>query len=133
MLTPYCEAADVHRNGDHYFGVPGRLAGFVVDITGLDAFPLRSAVLEPNFDLYLAQLQRVRDLRAFRQRQVFLTVKLLLQFQKLLAGEGRPPPPVLPGGRGASGTVGAVHAVVHPSARLPFIFLTHGASGHVVV
>lgn len=48
VLTPYCEAAHVHRDGDDYFGVPGWLPGFVVDVSGLDPFPLGAPVLEPD-------------------------------------------------------------------------------------
>lgn len=64
VLTPYCEAAHVHRDGDHYFGVPGRLPRLVVDIAGFDSFPLCAPVLEPDLHLHLAKLQRMRDLGA---------------------------------------------------------------------
>ena len=46
----------------------------------LQSFPLGSAVLKPNLDLNLGQSQLKRDLRSLGQRQVFLAVKLALQF-----------------------------------------------------
>lgn len=64
VLTPYCEAAHVHRDGNDDFRVPGRFPGFIVDISGFDPFPLGAPVLEPNLYLDLAQLQRMRDLGA---------------------------------------------------------------------
>ena len=38
--------------------------------------------------LYFGQLQALCDVRPLRQRQVLLTVELLLQFQELFGGEG---------------------------------------------
>lgn len=90
MLTPHREPVDVHRDGHHYFGVPHRLPRAVVDVSGLDALPLGAAVLEPDLHLHLAELERVRDLRALGERQVLLAVELLLQLEQLLAGERGP-------------------------------------------
>lgn len=64
MLTPHREPVDMHGNGHHDFGVPDGLPGSVVDVAGFDPFPFGPAVLEPDFDLDLAEFERVRDLRA---------------------------------------------------------------------
>ena len=132
VLTPYCEAAHVHRDGNDYFGVPGRLPGFVVDVSGFDPFPLGAPVLEPDLHLHLAQLERMRDLRALGERQVLLAVELLLQLQQLLAGERRPPPPVLPAaaasrpGPAAAGTVHVRAVVQTSSAAVRVLLVAHG-------
>lgn len=96
VLAADREAAHVHRDRDHDLGVPGRLPGLVVDVAGLDPLPLGAPVLEPDLHLHLAQLERVRDVRALRERQVLLAEELLLQLQQLLAGESRPSPAALP-------------------------------------
>lgn len=101
MLTPHSEPVDVHGDGDHYFGIPHRFSRPVVDVARFDPFPFGPAVLKPNLHLHLAQFERVRDLRALSQRKVLFTVKLLFQFQQLLAGESCSSPATLP--RGAAG------------------------------
>lgn len=78
MLTPNREPVNVHRNGHHDFGVPHGLPGSVVDVAGFDPFPFGPAVLEPDLDLDLAEFERMRNLGALGERQIFLTVKLLL-------------------------------------------------------
>lgn len=95
MLTPHRKPVDMHGNGHHDFGVPDGLPGSVVDVAGFDPFPFGPAVLEPDFDLDLAEFERVRDLRALGEGQILLTVKLLLEFQQLFASESSPPPPAL--------------------------------------
>lgn len=95
MLTPHGEPVDVHRDGDDDFGVPHRLSRAVVDIAGLDPFPFCPAVLKPDLHLHLAQFERVCDLRALGQREILFTVKLLFQFQQLLACESSPSPAAL--------------------------------------
>lgn len=65
-------------------------AGLTLDsMRGLlfEAAPLGSAVLEPGFHLSLSQLQTLCQSLSLRRGQVFLRVKLLLQFQRLLVGE----------------------------------------------
>ena len=92
-------AVDVHRDGYDDLGFVGSFgAGLLppVNQPRLYALPLGAPVLEPDFDLHLAQFERVSDLRALRERQVLLTVELLLQLQQLLACERRPPPTRLP-------------------------------------
>lgn len=96
MLTPHREPVDVHWNGHHDFGVPDGLTGSVVDVSGFDPFPFGPAVLEPDFDLDLAEFERMRDLRALGEGQILLTVKLLLEFQQLLACESSPSSAALP-------------------------------------
>lgn len=49
--------------------------------------PLGSAVLEPGFHLSLCELQALCQSLSLWRGQVFLRVKLLLQFQCLLIGE----------------------------------------------
>lgn len=49
--------------------------------------PLSSPVLEPGFHLSLCELQTLCQSLPFWRGQVFLRVKLLLQFQRLLIGE----------------------------------------------
>lgn len=51
------------------------------------------AVLEPDLDLVVAELQPSGHLQPPRTSQVGAEVELLLQLQQLMAGEGRPPPP----------------------------------------
>lgn len=48
-----------------------------------------------NSHLNLAELQRRRDLTSLGEAQIFLRVKLAFEFQQLLTGECRPPPPWL--------------------------------------
>lgn len=141
MLTPYCEAAHVHGDGHHYFGVPGRLPGLVVHVSSLHAFPLRAPVLEPDLHLHFAQFERMRDLGALGEGQVLLAVELLFQLQQLLAGERRPPPPVLPAASaprtsssrpGAAGGPVQVRTFIQTSpSSVSVLFVAHG--GEVVV
>lgn len=144
VLTPDGEAAHMHRDRNHYLGVAARLPGLVVDVPGLDPFPLGAPVLEPDLHLNLAQLERMRDLGALGQRQVLLAVELLLQLQQLLAGERGAPPPVLAAAsahraaaarRAATAAAGGgaveVRRVVQASAAVPVLFVAHG--GEVVV
>lgn len=95
MLTPHSKPVDMHRNGHHDFGVSHRFSWAVVDVAGLDSFPFGPAVLKPDLHLHLAQFQCVRDLGALSQRKVLFTVKLLLQFQQLLAGKSCSSPAAL--------------------------------------
>lgn len=65
-------------------------AGLTLDsMRGLlfEPAPLSSSVLEPGFYLSLGELQTLCQSLSFWRGQVFLRVKLLLQFQRLLIGE----------------------------------------------
>lgn len=81
MLTPHSEPVDVHRDGDHNFGISHRFSRPVVDVARFDPFPLGPTVLKPDLHLHLAQFECVCDLGAFSQRKVFFTVKLLFEFE----------------------------------------------------
>lgn len=96
VLTPHSEPVDVHRDGDHNFGVSHRFSWPVVHVAGLDPFPFGPAVLKPDLHLHLAQFECVRDLRAFGQGKVLFTVKLLFELEQLLAGKSCSSPPALP-------------------------------------
>ena len=48
-------------------------------------FPLHPAVLEPDFDLSLAEVEHVRDLDAPPARQVAVEVELFLELQRLVS------------------------------------------------
>lgn len=53
-------------------------------------FPTHASVLEPHFDLPLAQAQRVRHFDAAAARQVAAEVELFLQLKDLLPRVSRP-------------------------------------------
>lgn len=61
-------------------------------------FPLHAPILEPDLDLALGQAERVGNLHPPASRQVAIVVKLLLQFQDLLASVGGPGALGLPAG-----------------------------------
>ncbi|MEE6527049.1 hypothetical protein FKM82_028104 [Ascaphus truei] len=118
-------------DGHHDFGVPGGLPGFGVCIPSLDSLPLGSAVLEPDFDLDLAELQGVGYLGPLGEGQVLLAVELLLQLQELLAGERRPPPPVLPRGCGVVGTIRVLGALLQGTRGV--LLLVGSLAGDVII
>jgi len=64
----------------HAVSVRSRQLGHVVLF-----LPLHASVLEPDLDLSLSEAERVRDLDAAPAREVAVEVKLLLEFQRLVA------------------------------------------------
>lgn len=53
------------------------------------ALPFHSSVLEPDFDLSFAEVERVSDLDASLPCQIAIVVKLLLQLEALVSSVGR--------------------------------------------
>ena len=53
-------------------------------------FPLHPPVLEPDFDLALAQVENVCDLDPPTAREVAVEVELFFQLQRLVSGVRRP-------------------------------------------
>lgn len=62
VLAPYCKPIDMHWNRYYDFGVPDWLPRAVVYIASFNPFPFGPAVLEPDFDLHLAQLKSMSNL-----------------------------------------------------------------------
>lgn len=51
-------------------------------------FRFHPSILEPDFDLALAELQRLRNFHATPTRQIFIAIELVLQLQRLFATVG---------------------------------------------
>lgn len=100
MMRPHGQSAHVHGNWHHYSSAARWLTRATrsgLMSTGsaargqsrLNPLPLGATILKPNLHLHLRQLQGMCDVRALRQTQVLLGVKLTLELQQLLGREGR--------------------------------------------
>ena len=127
LLIPHAHAIHVHRNRNDDLWLVRRVATAAaggatsasVDDARLHPLPLGSSVLKPDFHLHFRQAQLLRDLRPFRQRQVFLAVELFLELEQLFTRERRPSAPALcfAAVRHAPATRGAVVVVVAARVR----------------
>lgn len=130
VLASDRESTDVHWDWHHDFGIPGRLSRFGVSVARLHPFPFGPSVLKPDFDLYFAKFEGMGYLGSLGQRQVFLAVKFLLQFQQLFAGESCSPPSVF--ARRCTGCGGFVVEILI-QARAGVLSLVSGLRCDVII